>query len=206
MSIITLTDLKSYLNITGTTEDTHLTIIVNGVNTAINNYVGRELESDEYSEVYDGPGTDALLLKHFPVTAITEVLLKGQEIEEWTGWGDDDWESSSNEYYMKDDGSAGILYNRYCWPNGRAIISIQYTAGYETIPADIYLGTLQLAAYWRNITQPSRIGIVSEYLGAYNINTMSSLSATNFDLSIADPVFRMVLDQERAKSAREFIL
>ena len=72
-------DLPEYRNMAGfasTTDaarDTSLQMILNEVNDAITRYIRQPLESATYTEYYNAPPTDRVVLRQWPVTAVTSV-------------------------------------------------------------------------------------------------------------------------------------
>lgn len=74
--------------------------------------------------VLDGNGRDAILLPAAPVTAITTVLLDGEELVEGT-----DYEWSADGYLRR----PGCLL----WPARLRCLSVTYDHGHDPIPEDI---------------------------------------------------------------------
>ena len=66
---ITLAQIKNYLNITSTNEDARLSNLISYACGAVENYIGREVLSNSYSEIFDG-GKSAIFLSHIPVQTI----------------------------------------------------------------------------------------------------------------------------------------
>lgn len=189
---ITLEQFKAYQGITGTAEDARLNVIIPAVNASVNKYIGRTIEETEYEdELYDGSGIESLCLRNFPVSEITSITVYDIDVPA----RDDSLGFFGYGYYMKDGGEAGIVYRNDCWPRGRGIIKVSYTAGYATIPDDLIFATLQMAAFYRNVTK--KPGIASEWLGSYSISLMQGLNQMNGELTIPDIAFKMVFDRYR---------
>ena len=189
---ITLEQFKAYAGIISTSDDVRLQVIIDAVNLSVDKYIGRTVEKTEYeNEIYDGTGTDALILKNFPVTEITEISIYDIVIDER-----DDTKHFGFGWFTKNLDN-GIVYYTNCWPNGRGIIKVSYTAGYDPIPADLTFATLQMALFYRNVGKKS--GLSNEWLGSYNVSLMNSLSQMNGELTIPDIAFKMVFDQYRVR-------
>lgn len=177
----TLAGVKQYLLMPAgyTREDARLTTWITQVSAAVELYLGRTIASYAYTEFYDGQGTDQLILKQRPVTAITNI---------WENpfgyWGDpnlvnpasvfqtpQDLLVEGTDYALRrdqPDGSSlsGIVYKiNDVWDKfiqrapgilsatyqiGYGSIMIQYTAGYLTIPTDLTLALDMCVAYLRN--------------------------------------------------------
>lgn len=163
MAIITLSELKTFLGISGTSEDAQLTPMVAMVNKYLVNYVDRDIEETTYEdELYDGPGTVALTLRNYPIIEVSSVMCNNIEVEEVSY--EDRMDNGTDGYWIKDP-ELGILWRSGLWPRGRGIILISYTAGYETIPDDVKYAAYVAASYLRRIQK--KIGIISESLGSY---------------------------------------
>lgn len=191
MALITLSELKTFLSISGTDQDTILQIYVDSANAFIINYLNRDIEETAYTdEVYDGPGTPALVLRQYPLISVEEVLVNGEAETESTDVTD------TEGYYIKSYDN-GILYNRAFWDRGRGIIQVSYTAGYTTIPGDLKHASLAVAGYFRNMG--NKTGVRSESLGSYSYSIANELAAMGSDLTIPDVVVKNILDRYRAR-------
>lgn len=200
MAIITLEDLKTYagLDPDNIEEDEKLNWIIDAVHLSIDHYVGRTLIETEYEgELYDGPGTEALCLRNYPVTEVTAVWLAGVEVPASEPYSDTPVYGSYGSYYIQ-NADDGILFHSLCWPSGRAIIKIDYKAGYDTIPPDIFLGTLEMAEFYRKVTKKTAIS--SEGLGSYSTVLYNSLGSMDGLLTIPSIPFMMILNHYRANS------
>lgn len=209
--IITLQNLKDYLGLDAgdTREDVKLQIIVDATNAAIDNYVYRKLGRTTYSNVYlDGTGTDALCLPNYPVVSIESITINDEELVMCEPPFDSD-DSSPYGYYFPEAPVDGVLYHSTCWPPGRHVILItEYQAGYGgvddegepledaiPVPADLYLGALDMASYYRTVTK--KTGLASESSGGYAASLLNTLNATNGELTIPSIPFQMALNKYR---------
>lgn len=203
MSIIELADLKSYvgLDVSDVSEDDKLTLIVSATNLGINQYLGRTIEETEYTdEIYDGTGIESLCLRNFPVTEIDtitlyDIALLQRDPPLFLAPDDEEGEDLGAGYYYPAAPIDGIIYHNCCWPNGRGVIKVTYTAGYDTIPDDIKLGALEMASFYRTVTK--KTGIASEAAGRYSASLMNSISAMGGELTIPSIPFKMILDRYR---------
>lgn len=84
-ALTTLDRAKSFLEISGDSKDTILTLLINQVTGSIEQFLKRSLLSQSYTEKYDGTGNNTLVLNQFPVTAFTslEVNTSGDSTEDW---------------------------------------------------------------------------------------------------------------------------
>jgi hypothetical protein len=132
--------------------------------------------STETDEIYDGSGTDALVLKHRPIVELVLVKIDGDTI-----FDSDDAELDSSVVV---DAGAGILYltSGSWWPSHRQNITVTYAHGYALnesdlpedadivrVPASIRLVALKLAAaIYRSKGPTAASGAVTEeHIGTY---------------------------------------
>lgn len=191
MAIITRENLKTYLGISGTSEDDFLDLVVAGVDTLIESLSGRRFESETYTEqVVDGTGRQRLYLPNRPLTAVSEVRVSGEGVAGVNN--SSDFDSSTiwnvNDDYVidsltQDERNQSLLVAVYgVWPLGIKNVRVTYTAGYTTVPADIKLAAYQIAARVRN--GRTRGGMIkSERMGDESYELFDDVSR-----SIADSV------------------
>ena len=73
MALSTVSQVKSFLNIQDSSKDTWLTLLEPAAESVIKQYLGRDLESNSYTEYYDGNNQPLLPLRQRPITAVTGV-------------------------------------------------------------------------------------------------------------------------------------
>lgn len=113
----------------------------------------------------DGPGTELLVLPHWPVTGLSLVEEDGDELTE----GDDyRWSEVGLVRRVDDD-----------WTGKPRAITVTYTHGYETVPEVVRSAAVQIAAsWWSNPRQ-----MQSETFGDYSYRVSSSRSAVETQLA-----------------------
>jgi hypothetical protein len=200
MNFVTLAEAKAYLGITTSTEDTSLGVTIAAVNAFIPTYCNRIFDETTYDrELYNGSGQASLVLKNRPVIEITEVLVRGEEIELRS---DDQTEDQTGYYYF--DLADGIIYNNNIWERGRGIIQISYTAGYVkalsdqydtsiALPLDLQWAACEMVAYFRNVQ--GKAGILSESLGSYSYRLATGINDMSGELTIPNVMIKNVLDR-----------
>lgn len=161
MSLVTLEEVKDYLEITSTGHDGRLANIINYASKAVETYCGREFAANTYTEYHDG-GTPSIFLERIPVNNVTVVAeYDGTNYANLNGPNSDGslpanvgLTSNALQYmYYEDTGEIRKL------KNGRATMSIDlgqyerfnnyakgvkvtYGAGYVNIPNDLKLAIL----------------------------------------------------------------
>lgn len=165
-ALTTLARAKSFMGVSGDSEDTVITILINQATGFIESFLNRNLLSQTYTEQeYDGTGTDTLVLKHQPVTAFSklEVNTSGDSTASWQ-------EIQSKNYFWYENGivelnnpTAGFLdqdAGKFL-PHPKKYRAT-YTAGYlidfanendpssHTLPLDIEYACMKLVSAMRN--------------------------------------------------------
>lgn len=149
MQLVTLEVTKQWLeiDIADTSKDLILNIYIDGISETILDLIGRDIIAQDYVEKYAGTNSNALILKHYPINTVTAVKYVLDGVVQQTL----DNESYDINY------KSGILYNDLAWwKQGRSNymsskinfprrhIRVEYNAGYNEIPADLKLLTLEL--------------------------------------------------------------
>lgn len=143
-------DVKEYLNITGSTYDALIEKLVYGVSEYLQSYLGgRGLKEVARTEYYDG-GTSILSLRQYPVASVASLSYKSGTNDSPT------WNLIPTNNYDVDTRS-GLIKNATL-PSGTENIKVVYTAGYKidfanrytaanhTLPHDLSMIATQLVA------------------------------------------------------------
>lgn len=80
MCDITLSELKTHLNITDTNRDARLTTLADAVNAFVRRVTAKDWNVQTYSEAYQGTGQRTLTLRHYPVYSVTAVTYDGRAL------------------------------------------------------------------------------------------------------------------------------
>lgn len=159
VSLVSLDDVKTHLNITDTTDDAELQTFIDAAQAPVEDVVGLVIQRT-LDEWYDG-GDPTILLRHIPVTSVTSVTefightpinLTEQPLSDPLGDG----------YGYTVESPAGIVTRRGVmtvnpptinpWFVGNPVpfypgvrnIRIQYVAGQATVPSNVQMGTLEV--------------------------------------------------------------
>jgi hypothetical protein len=162
--IVTLSEVKAYLQIPNPSQPASTDVIMQGYIDAateyVENYVGPVTETD-YVERHDGYTSEIVLL-HRPILRINSlvevVALVVDNLEESVTRNPiDGYQVNYRSGKIKRVFSGG--YPRIFWPGSRNI-EVSYTAGYEPVPAQVRLATLELVThYWRNGQEAGPTGV-----------------------------------------------
>lgn len=126
--LVTLTDIKNYLGISGNSEDAFLTLQCQIASDAVELYCRRKFAQADYVETFytsDFPISKDLKLYHFPVKEIISIKLDGEDFIPA--------DLGPNQKVRLNKGS-GILYrDSGFFANGVELV-VTYKAGYDPIP------------------------------------------------------------------------
>ena len=132
--LATLAELKTYLWISWTDQDSILNIFLSWADSFIKTYTSRKLEADDYEEIFDWDGQKYLMLNEYPVNTID-----GLYINIWSG-ENYVWEEINNEQYRFDMSIWKLSYI-YWFQRGIQNYKVVYNAWYSIIPWDLKLAT-----------------------------------------------------------------
>src|SRR3990172_10701878 len=116
-AIISVAEAKDYIKLVGTSDDTKIETIINGVSKAFENYCGTNFINGSISEIQNGDGSNSIILKNRQVVSVTSIAIR------------DNNPQSVSDYYI--DLAAGIIQAKYiAFPNDFQNITIVYVQGY----------------------------------------------------------------------------
>lgn len=121
-TIWSLATVKTFLNVTDTTQDQILTWIADGVSRLLERE-GRQLfVTRTLTQRFDGRAQRVLFLPEYPVVSVASVQVKYYAYDVWTAILPTDYDV---------DGSTGRVFLKQWWfPRGFQAIQIVYDAGY----------------------------------------------------------------------------
>ncbi len=134
--LVSLADMKTRLNVSGSTYDTFLTEQITMVSEVVESYCRRKFESTEWVETFYiedfqefQKSKEEITCYMFPIISVDTVLEKIDE---------DDTGTAITDYRIHKP-TAKIIKKRGAYPFfcGKNIVEITYTAGYATIPTPV---------------------------------------------------------------------
>lgn len=145
MALITVDEVKSELNISGTDQDTYIGTLRNAIESLWDEETGRTWESSERTQYYNSPEhSQVLMLDDYPVSSTADFDI----------WDDPDWEwgdadkIDTDEYRI--DYDEGIFYYDSYFYQGKQSIKVTYTAGYtsNTFPNGLKQILIRQICHW----------------------------------------------------------
>lgn len=165
--IITLSGLKTHLNITDTTHDTNLTVVVNAANEYVEQITGRFWGGTESQTEKADYHHTIFLEKLRDINTITSVKVDGDTLAA------DEYDLDVDTGRLTIYGSGSQEYNLY----DRNIVEVVAVVGVSTVPADLLLATLEIASrMWNDLGKGGKT-ITSKSVGSYRITYGSAGSA-----------------------------
>lgn len=159
--MITLSELKTYLGISGTTQDEKLQQIIDSCESIFENAIGGTLTQETITEKYSGDNTQTLILKgvnpSFPATYGTDSWIKKGR----------DTQTLIDEDSIEIDGQEIILVDTY-FPCGIKNIEVKYQKGYAYTPEDVKQALFSLAG--TIYTGSGKESLTSESIGDYSVS------------------------------------
>lgn len=144
-------DLSEYLG-RDVENDPGALIAVDAACDVCRTFTEQTINAGSSTHVFDGTGTDALLLRELPVTSVTSVAVSdGMSPPSLTTAGTFDFVLNGRGILYARD-SAGTSSFGNCWPRGRQNIRVSYSHGYTTgsvdsnLPRDLRMVALTVAS------------------------------------------------------------
>lgn len=161
MALTSVSNVKSYLSINESTDDTILTTLVSQAEKIILDYLGKNIESATYTEYHDGDGTDEVHLKQYPIISVTSLYDDVERVFNSTTLI-----AATNYIIYEDEGIIRLFNDESSFAVGKRNIKVAYTAGYASVPGDITLAANKLIAHLFH--RRGADGHTQETLGSYS--------------------------------------
>jgi len=162
--LVSLAEQKVYMDKEGSDKDEILNVLLANMNDAVLTFLGRDIESTEYKELYSGSGDYELFLDNFPIISV-EVLSQDISKDDKT-YGD---EIDSDDQLLNKEAGFIELFND-TFTASRRNIYIEYTAGYATVPNDLK-EVVEYLVYKRFLdVDNQRVGMTAKNIQGENVS------------------------------------
>lgn len=169
--LTTLENVREYLNIQTTSEDTLLSRLITAASSFIEKLLCNTFALTSYTEVYDGNGHRKLWVTHTPITSVSSVVVDSKTISPAI-------DSVSSGYGFTRE---GIFLYGFWFEKGLQNVRISYSAGYAQIPADVEDECLRIVGL--RYKARDRIGVSGKSVGgehvSYDMGDMSEKVLSN---------------------------
>lgn len=180
MALATLAEVKQWLGMSVTTDDTLLTALIDRVSTGMQTHISRVLEAGEFTEISNGSGKASLAVKNPPIREVVSLLISGKVVVASVSADKSGYVSSDNFLYLRGD---------LCFTKGLQNIELTYWGGYEDIPSDIIQEVCRMVGF--TYRQKTRIGESSKVLGGETVSYQLSMW-TKETLAVLDRYKRVI--------------
>jgi hypothetical protein len=160
-ALTTLAIAKEFIGSTGTTaNDSRINGAINSASNRTNSYTGRKLKRRDYDEIYNGDGSQTLLLNHYPIRAGSSTQLQlyivgaRDSYKSTTDFDSNSQVAFEDIYINSEKGELRIKDNDFAF--GSENIRVVYNAGYSTtdavtssthIPSDLQQVVNEMSAF-----------------------------------------------------------
>lgn len=165
--IADLDTLKQAVGEKSDADDARLARILSAASSFCESYCGRVFEQTTYtSEMYDGNGTDTLILRNFPIISVSSLKECGATLTT----GTDPAAGPDVLIYAE----AGKLVRPFgMWLPYRRWYSVTYSAGYAVVPPSIVQACIDVAMLM--LREKDRAGVAAETMGTRTSQFLRSL-------------------------------
>lgn len=182
MALCSLSDVKSYLNITTTNDDALLNRLIAAVSDFIPRYLSRPaVELGSFTKVLNGNGKDFVILDYYPIATITSVVIGQEGLGQVTLSSANYTFDQERKVYLNIGFSGQQSY--LFFPIGRRNVTITGTAGYSPIPDALVQAAIEIVAL--RYKEIPRTGVRSKALAGESISfivtAMQASTATTLE-------------------------
>ncbi len=135
--IVSLADVKSWLNISGSGDDDLLNSFRAAVTAFVETYIGKKIVMRQFTEYYDGTGKNKLLLRNYPAYVVYDTTTSPEEPTNITVHDDIDREfddttliDASDLIVYPDIGQIGLYDDEASFYKAVQNVKVEYWAGY----------------------------------------------------------------------------
>lgn len=171
-ALTSLAFAKTYLKIPAleTSQDSMVEFWINVSSEKLETFTGRKLKKvTGLIDYAHGAGSNTILLKEFPVIAISEL-----KIDSGSLFTDPSTVIPVADYTISDD-SLSVLYLNGLFPRGYRNVKITYNAGYDPIPSDIENACLWLVFWYHKAREGAEIGRNSKSKGDESMSFLQDM-------------------------------
>lgn len=130
------TDVQVFLSLAAGQDDALLGALCTRASAFVQSMLNRKLMTATYTDTFSGRGNNRIGLPNYPVTAVASVTVDGTAIPAATGALDSGFLFDENLVYLRG----------YVFARGVRNVVIAYTAGFDTVPADVQQACIEIVA------------------------------------------------------------
>ena len=130
-----------------TDHDQEIEDLINACYLMLEGYIHHPLKATDYTEYYDGDGTNSLVLRKYPINSVASIYDDIDRVFAATEL------VAAADYVIDNEeevGTVRLFQNTAIFQKGIKNIKITYNAGYTTIPKDAARACIMLVSYYFN--------------------------------------------------------
>ena len=153
--LTTIADVKVLTGV-ATADDAVTQTLITKASVFANNYTGRILAQQTFTEIYDGDGSDILFLDNYPIASVTTVHQDSDR-----AFGSDTLVAATD--YLTYADNRKLVSIGTTWFKDVQTIKVVYVAGYAigSIPEDLVNAVTMLVDFWGKEYDKHRFGVSS---------------------------------------------
>lgn len=150
--LTTLSDVREFLGITGTTDDVLIQRLITSASDYIQSWLNRSFAVKSYTQKLSGNGGYIQSFSSYPVLSVSSVIIDGITINESSTFQSNGYVFDEKFLFLK-----GYRFNRGCLN-----VTLIYSAGYSVVPFEISQTCVDLVSL--RYKERTRIGEMSKSL------------------------------------------
>ncbi|MDR3595107.1 head-tail connector protein [Clostridium sp.] len=166
MPLTTLENVKSYLRLTDTSDDSFINLLIADVQATVENYCHRHFDVNTYTSEQHNIN-HKIFPKETPIKDVTSIIRLDDNIDNTVP--DNNWVNNYRlfpSYVELLDYKYVTMGDRLKYVNSeQSYVEITYTAGYDTPPADLSLAATKLVVLEYKDSRENRLGVEQEREG-----------------------------------------
>ena len=162
--LTSLANLKAWLGVPcdAGPSDALLARLITSASAMVVDYLGREILTAVYTEVYDGTGAGWMMLRQAPIVSVQSVSFAGRTVTTEAN------PATGSPGYLFDGARLSLVGDIFPY---RSRVVVSYTAGYATAPPAVEQATIELAG--EAFRRRDHIGQTSKTLGGQETTAFS---------------------------------
>lgn len=166
-ALVTFAELQELMPTADTSRQTYAETLINMSSAVAEQYAKRKLAARDYSgERHSGDGRSMLMLREYPIVSVSAVYIDSTRTFAA--------ESEVSDYEI--DAEVGGLWRAEKWPAGHRNVSVDYRAGFESVPDDLRLAVVETVIFnWQRLQ--------SQNIGARSARGLDGIE-TEFELTV----------------------
>ncbi len=148
---VTLAEMRAFLNITesgDTGQDAIIENLLDDLTVAIEDYLGVAIVNKAYTDVYDGDGSETLLVKRYPIVTVTSLTV-------------DSTVQDATDYHLYIE-QGRIVADGFCFTGDYRNVTLVYTAGFGAARTNVPRSIKLALKLWVSMVFKKHVAIINQ--------------------------------------------